>query len=208
MSLITGSPEGNVVSQEEIYLSSAPYIYFQNVDANPLNNPDANGFYWGLSGTTEQPAYNLGCVTEVSLAEGLTMNDVRCDTVGVKDTIQRRDYVDFKFTIQSLLPLSSSRHPLKLSAPTVETGVETIGIGTINNNLRYMLYAPIVYDEDAADWLMIHLHRGKFMDAWEISMNSGEAWAYGVTFRAYADTSKPAAQQFGVIRRQDASALT
>src|SRR5688572_15023477 len=103
--LVTGSAVGNVISQEELYLEGAPYIYFQNSEATPLFNPDAQNFYWGMSGSSANPAYLLGCIQDVSLTEGVTMNDVRCDTVGVKDTIQKRDYVEFQLTILSQLPL-------------------------------------------------------------------------------------------------------
>ena len=49
MSLITGSPAGTIESSEEIYVSKAPYIYFQDYRAKPWYNPDADGFYWQLT---------------------------------------------------------------------------------------------------------------------------------------------------------------
>src|SRR5215207_1231906 len=124
-SLVTGSAVGNVVSQEELYLEGAPFIYFQDDRANPLFNPDAQNYYWGLSGTTTYPAYLLGCIQDVSLTEGVTMNDVRCDTVGVKDTIQKRDYVEFSLTVLSQLPLTVLRHIMNLSVPSTGSGFET-----------------------------------------------------------------------------------
>lgn len=207
MALTTGTPLGNIVSQEDIFLEGAPYIYFQDASATPLNNPDVSGYYWGLSGTSLYPVYSIGCVVDVSLRESLTMNDVRCDTVGVKATIMRRDYVEFVLTIQSLFPLSVSRHTLKLSSPTVTTGLEKVGIGGINNNLKYMVYAPTVYDPDTGDLLIFHLHKAQFVDAWELAMRSGENWSFQVMLRAYADTTKPDSQRFGVIVRSDNSAL-
>src|SRR5512146_1880633 len=165
MPLVTGTPLGTITSQEELYVEGAPYIYFQDSRANPLNNPDANGYYWGLSGTAAYPVYLIGCVQDVSLTEGVTMNDVRCDTIGVKDTIQKRDYVEFNLTILSQLPLTVIRHVMNLgSVPATGTGYETVGIARINNSQRYMVYAPMVYDEEAAGWLMFHLHRAKFVD--------------------------------------------
>lgn len=203
-SIVTGSAVGNVDSQEELYLEGSPYIYFQDNRANPLNNPDAQNYYWGLSGTTAYPAYLLGCIQDVSLTQGLTMNDVRCDTVGVKDTIQKRDYVEFNLTILSQLPLTVIRHVMNLSAPSTGTGYETVGIGQINNSVHYMVYAPKVYDDDAAGWLMFHLHRAKFVDAWTMNMVYGGSWTLtGIKLRAFADDSKPAGQQFGVIKRFD-----
>jgi hypothetical protein len=202
MALATGSAVGNVVSQEELYLEGAPYIYFQDNRANVLNNPDAQSYYWGLSGTSTYPAYLLGCIQDVS--QGLTMNDVRCDTVGVKDTIQKRDYVEFNLTILSQLPLTVLRHILNLSAPSTGVGYETVGISTINNSQHYHVYAPKVYDESAAGWLLFHLHKAKFVDAWTLNMVYGGPWTLtGVKLRAYADDTKPANQLFGVIKRFD-----
>jgi len=206
--IATGSAVGNVISQEELYLEGAPYIYFQDDRANPLNNPDAQGYYWGLSGTTTYPAYLLGCIQDVSLTEGVTMNDVRCDTVGVKDTIQKRDYVEFQLTILSQLPLSVIRHVMNLSAPSTGTGFETVGIPQINNSIHYRIYSPKIYDESAAGWLMFNLHRAKFVDAFTLNMVYGGSWTLtGIKVRAYADDSKPANQLFGVIKRFDLARL-
>lgn len=203
-SLVTGSAVGNVISQEELYLEGSPYIYFQDNRANPLFNPDGQTYYWGLSGTTTYPAYLLGCIQDVSLTQGLTMNDVRCDTIGVKDTIQKRDYVEFDLTILSQLPLTVIRHVMNLSVPSTGTGFETVGIGQINNSVFYHVYAPKVYDDSAAGWLMFYLHRAKFVDAWTLNMRYGDSWSLtGVKLRAYADDTKPANQIFGVIRRAD-----
>jgi len=208
MALVTGTPIGNVDSQDEVYVEGAPYIYIQDYTANPLNNPDADGYYWGMSGTSSLPVFAIGCVQDVSLTEGVTMNQIRCDAVGDKGTIQRRDYVEFELTILSLFPLSTLRHILNLSAPTVGTNVEKVGIGAINNNRYYMAYTPKVYDPDTGDYVLFHLHRAQFVDAWTINMNSGEPWtATGLKLRAYVDDTKPANQSFGVIVRADESAL-
>ena len=146
MALVTGTPLGNITSQEDIYIDGAPNIYFQDHNANPLFNPDGNGYYWGMSGTTTYPAKELACVTDVSLEQGITANDVRCDTVGLKATIQRRDYVDFIFSLQSLLPLSTFADISNFSPATVITDLEKVGIGTIDNNQFWMVYAPKVYN--------------------------------------------------------------
>lgn len=208
MALITGTPVGNVDSQDEIYLEGAPYIYIQENTANPLNNPDGDGYYWGLSGTTALPVFNLGCVMDVSLSEGVTMNQIRCDAVGDKGTIQKRDYIELTVTIQTLFPFSTLRHVLNVSAPTVGTNVEKMGIGKINNNRYYMAYCPKVYDEDTGDYVLFHFHRAQFVDAWEIAMTSGEPWKVsGLKLRAYVDDTKPAGQAFGVVVRSDESAL-
>lgn len=206
MALVTGTPLGTIISQEEEYLEGAPYIYFQDNAANPRFNPDAQGYFWNLTGSATNPVINLGCIQNVSLTEGVTMNDVRCDTIGVKDTIQKRDYVEFNLEILSQLPLTVIRHVMNLGVPTTGTGFETVGIPRINNSQRYMVYAPMVYDEANAGWLMFHLHRAKFVDAWTLNMAYGEAWTLtGIKIRAYADESKPAGQIFGVIRRAEPS---
>lgn len=208
MAILTGTPVGNLLTQEEIYLEGSPYLYFQDYTANPFKNPDGNGYYWDLSGTSTYPVYSIGCVQDVSLTEDVTMNDIRCDTIGVKGTIQKRNYVEFNITILTLLPLSQLRHMLKLSSPTVVTDAEFAGIGAINNNQFYMVYAPTVYDQDTGDLLIFHLHKAQFVDSFTIDMAYGEPWKVtGLKLRAYADETKPAAQRFGVIVRQDPSAL-
>lgn len=203
--IATGTPLGNVISQEDLYLEGAPYIYFQDYRANPLNNPDVQGYYWGLSGTTQYPAYLLGCIQDVKLGEGITMNDVRCDTVGVKDTIQKRDYVEFQLTILSQLPLATLRHLLNLSTPTTGTGYEKVGIPQINNSIRYHVYAPKVYDSSApVSWLLFYLHKAKFVDAVDLNMVYGGSWTLtGLKLRAYADDTYPPEQLFGMIARFD-----
>ncbi len=207
--LVTGAPLGTINAQEEIYLNSAPYLYFQDATAPLLWNPDADGFYWNLSGTSTYPVNRIGCIQDVSLSEGLTINQIRCDSVGDKDTVQRRDYIEFAFSFTSLLPLSVLRHTLKLgSAPTVVTDYEKQGIGAINNNLFYHFYAPLVYDDDGGDFVAITLHRAKFVEAFTVNMRSGEPWMVeGIRARAYADETRPAAQKFGTIIRFDRSAL-
>jgi hypothetical protein len=206
MSLLTGTPAGSVIEQDELYLEGAPYIYLQDYRANPLFNPDAQGYYWGMSGTATYGVYNLGCVESVTLTEGVTMNDVMCDAVGVKDTVQRRDYVELDLTISSLFPLSATSILLNVSQAESVAGEESVGIGGINNQRRYMVYMPKVYDADSADWLVMHLHKAKLVDAWTINMTGGEAWNLtGVKIRAYADTTKPDSQRFGVIKRFDAT---
>ncbi len=197
--IATGTAVGNVISQEDLFLEGAPYIYFQDNRATPLNNPDAQTYYWGLSGTTTYPAYLLGCIQNVSLTQGLTMNDVRCDTVGVKDTIQKRDYIEFQMTILSQLPLQTLSKILNLSPATTGTGFETVGISQINNSISYHVYAPKIYDDTVPAWLMFYLHKAKFVDAWTMNMVYGGPWTLTGNY--------PANQLFGVIKRFDTSRL-
>jgi hypothetical protein len=207
--LITGYPLGNIQAQEEVYLDGSPYIYFQDASAPLLNNPDASGFYWNLSGTAAYPVMRVGCNSNVSLTEGLTINQIRCDTVGDKGTIQRRDYIELAFEFSSLLPLSIAAELLKLgSTVTSGSGFEKVGIGQINNNKYFHAYLPKVYDTVAGDYVSITLHRAQFVDAFTIGMASGEPWMVsGMKLRAYADETKPPAQMFGTIIRYDPSAI-
>lgn len=208
MTLTTGTPLGGGVSQEDLYIEGAPTLFFQDYRANPLNNPDNQGYYWGMSGTAVYPWNELGCITDVKLSEDVTMNDVRCDTDGVKDTIQKRNYVEFTLTIVSLFPFSELAKIMNLSPATVTTGVESVGIGQIDNTIHYMIYAPKVYSETDNDWLMMHLHKAKFVDAWELPFTYGDSWKLsGIKVRAFADTTKPAKQIFGVLKRFDQSAI-
>ena len=208
MTLSTGTPLGTGVTQEALYIEGAPTIFFQDYRANPLNNPDASGYYWGLSGTTPYPWNELGCITDVKISEDVTMNDVRCDTVGVVDTIQKRNYVEFTATIVSIFPFSVLSKMMNLSPATVGSGVESVGIGQIDNTLHYMMYAPKIYSEADNDWLLFHLHKAKFVDAWELPFTYGEAWKLtGIRIRAFADNTKPSNQLFGTIKRFDASAI-
>lgn len=207
--LITGYPLGNIDAQEEIYIDGSPYIYFQDASANLLNNPDADGYYWNLSGTSTYPVGRVGCNQSVSLTEGLTINQIRCDTVGDKGTIQRRDYIELAFDFSSLLPLSLAKDLLKFgSSVTTVSGFEKTGIGRINNNKYFHAYLPKVYDTEAGDYVSMTFHRAQFVDAFTIAMNGGEPWMVsGLKLRAYPDETKPADQLFATVIRYDPSAI-
>lgn len=209
MALVTGIPLGTITSNDEITLEGAPNIYFQDALANPLNNPDADDYYWGLSGTAAYPVFQLGCYVDVSLTEDITINTVRCDTVGDKATVQKRNYIELTLTLQHFLPLSIlSKVGGFGDTPTSGSGVEKVGIGKINNNQYWHVYMPKVYDEDTGDYVLIHMHRAQFVDAWTIGMRSGDPWQMtGLKIRGYADETKPQTQQFATIVRADASAI-
>jgi hypothetical protein len=208
MPLVTGSPIGNLDTQEDLYLEGSPNIYFQDYLADPLFNPDADGFYWNLSGTSTYPAFEVGCPTDVSLTEDITINDVLCDNVGVKDTIQQRNSLQFEFTIQSFFPLQTLRHMLGGGVVTETAPTQKFGFGPINNDQRWMVYAPKVYNTDVGDYVWIHLNKAKFVEAWTIDMPFGSPWQVtGLRLRAFADTTKPQAQYFGMMGRADASVI-
>lgn len=212
MALITGAAIGNVLSQDtEILIEGAPWLYLQDFRASHLFNPDGDGFYWQLSGTTTYPVYSLACYEDVALGQDLTVNAVRCDKIGDTAVIQKLNHLEFTFALSTIFPLTTTRPILRGSAVTVDTGpgLEKMGIGQINNTQYWRLYLPKVYDEDAADYVSITIHRAQFVDAWTIAMPSGDKWVIGgITAWGLADDSLPTAQQFATIIRSDLSAIT
>jgi len=207
MTIVTGSPLGNILSQEEKYLEGSPYLYIQDYRAGALNHPDANGYYWNLSGTSTYPIYSLGCIQDTKLTEDVTLNMIRCDTVGDKAAIQRRNFLTVEFQLNSLLPLSVTAVLMNMFNSTTVSGKEYVGISKINNNIYYQLYAPKVYDEVAGYWIMMQLHRcqitGNFV--WDMALSGHKLTGIKVT--ALIDETKPANQLFGVLARMDQSAL-
>lgn len=206
MSLSTGSPVGTILQQDDIYVDGAPYVYFQEYDdGHYLNAPDSDGFYWNLSGSTAAPVYEIGCVQDVSLTEDVTINMVRCDNIGDRAAIQRRNRLEFNLTIATLFGLPTLSKLLKLGTVTTNSGEdEKVGVGDINNNRYYRVYLPKVYDEDEGDYVAITLHKCQFVDAWSIGMTLGEPWKInGIKIYAFADASMPTAQKFATIIRGD-----
>lgn len=208
MTLVTGTPLGNIDTQEEIYIDTAPTIFFQDYNAGLLNTPDAQGFYWGLSGTTVYPVYQMGCVEGVQLAGNIQMNDIMCDTVGSKGVIQKLNYIDLTFTLKTMLPAAHLAKVLRAGPVTTVSGkTEQFGFGQPNNQQFYHVYTPSVYDETAGDYIAVTLFKAQFVDSWQIAFNYATPSTVGVTFRAYADDTKPAAQLFGSFLRSDISAI-
>jgi hypothetical protein len=209
LALVTGSAIGTIEAAESIFMEGAPSIFFQDANATPLYNPDGGGFYWNLSGTAAYNVYEVGCPTNLSLTENLTVNDVLCDNLGTIATIQQRNYIEFTFDIQSFFPFQTLRHLLKFGSVTETPPTQKMGIGKVNNNLYYHAYAPKVYDVDVGDYVWIYLSRCQFVDPWTINMAFGTPWvATGIKLRAFVDTTKPAAQQFGMFGRSDFSVIT
>lgn len=209
MALFTGVPRGNVISQEEVYLEGAPWIYYQDAAASELSNPDADGFYYGLSGTVQYPVYSLACYEDVQLASDMTVNAVRCDKSGDKAAIQKLNHLEFTFSLSTIFPLTTLSPIVRGSTVTVTTtDFEKMGIGPINNNAFYHVYLPKVYDEVAGDYVLFHIHRAQFTGAWTLQMPSGNRWLVtGIAAWGYSDDNKPAGQEFATIIRRDPSAL-
>lgn len=209
MTLITGSAMGEAETQDEIYVEGAPTIWFQDNRAPEMYNPDADGFYWQLSGTSTYKVYELGCVNGVQLTEKMTMNDVICDAVGIKASVMRRDYLEFNLTVQTIFPLEYFQALCKGGTVTTSGGVQKMGLGAVNNNQFWHLYAAKVYDESVGDYICFTAHRCQFVEAFTLDFRYGNNWQItGLKARAYADTSKPSAQQFMTVIRLDPSELT
>jgi hypothetical protein len=207
MALVTGTPFGTITAQEDIYLEGAPTIYFQDARATPGYNP-LNGFYWQLSGTATYPVYEIGCPTDVTFTENITMNDVLCDNVGVKAVVQQRNYFEFSFSIMSFFPLTVLTNLLKGGTVVSASPTQLMPLGKINNDQFWHLYAPKVYNEIDGDYVWIYLHKTQFVDAFSIAMTLGNPWkATGLKMRAFVDSTKPAAQQFGMFGRSDLSVI-
>ena len=209
MGLLTGTPLGTITTPESIYLEGAPYIYYQDATPNEAFSPDAQGYYWGLSGTASYPVKLLGCVNGVTLSENLTLNDVRCDNIGDVAAVQRRHYLELSLSIQTIFPFSILADIIKSPQTTYSSGgLQKMGIGAINNNQMYHFYMPKVYDDLTGDYLSITLHRAQIVDAFSLAMTMGENWKLnGLKIRAFADDTKPSAQSFATIVRSDASAI-
>jgi len=210
MSLVTGTPVGNLDTQETLFSSLAPTIFIQDNTASPLFNPDSDNFYYGLSGTSVYPVYEIGCVSDVVLSSNLTINDVMCDNVGVKDSVQQLNYLEVTFTLKSLFPFSTLTKLISGGAVTLNAGdhTEKFGVGKINNQQFWMVWMPVVYDESAGDYFAVHFHKAKFVDPWTWNFPFGDTSTItGLKLRAFADTSKPSAQTFATVLRSDISAL-
>lgn len=208
MALVTGTPEGLIITQDNIFVEGAPFIYYQDARADLLNNPDADGFFYGLSGTNQFPVFELVCYEDVTLSEDLEINAVRCDREGDIAVIQKRNHLEFSLALSTLFPLSTTTALIKGSEVTVSGSVEKMGLGPINNNQFWHFYLPKVYDEAEGDFVSITIPRGQFADAFNIAMVSGDKWMIGgITLWGLTDPTKPANQIFATIIRADADAL-
>lgn len=201
------TPTGTITAMADTFLEGAPNFWFGGVLKYA---PDGDGFYWGLSGNAANPLYKIGCFTDFKMRDAVQMTEVRCDTVGVKATIQKRSYVEVQFTLVSLLPLSILKFIVSKGG-TVTTNAtehsEKMGIGEINNEFITKAYFSRIYDPDNGDYVSFTGHRCQFVDMFEIAFNYGAPWQIGVRLRMHADTSLPTSQMFATVIRYDPSAL-
>lgn len=208
MALVTGTPLGTTTAQDDLYIETAPSLWFQDYSADLLNKPDGDGFYWGLTGSATYPIYELQCYEDVQLAASIEGTNVRCDTVGDKAQIQKVSYIDLTFTLKTLMPLSILTHILRGGAVTTSAGeYEKMGIGQPDNQQYWHLYGASVYDATAGDYVCFTGHKSQFVDAWTIAFGYGEPATLAVTMRIFADSEKPSDQLFMTLVRGDASAI-
>ena len=200
------TPTGTVLTASDVYMEGGPEFWLGGV---PKYSPDTDGFYWGLTGTVANPLYKIGCYTDFRFRDNIQMQEVRCDTVGVIATIQKRAFLELSFTLHTLLPLAQMRYFMRGAAVTTNLAehAEKMGLGDINNNLFWPVFLSRVYDQDAGDWFSITGHRAQIVDVWEIAMTFGMPWQMGVKMRLNADLTKPATQRFATIVRYDPSLL-
>lgn len=208
MALVTGTPIGVLTNQDSIFVEGAPYIFYQRYEAPYQYNPDAQQYFYGLTGSPTYPVIALACYESVQLVGDVTVNYVRCDKIGDKAAIQKLNHLSFDFRLSTLFPLTTSAPIIRGSTPTTLTGFEKMGLGIINNNIYYHVYAPKVYDEQAGDFVSITIHRAQFVGAWTMTMPYGNKWLLeGITIAGLIDESKPAGQEFATIIRVDPSAI-
>ena len=210
MALVTGTPDGLVITQDEIYVDAAPPVFFQEIGPSVglLHNPGPDGFYHGLSGTTNYPVFQMGCIEGYSIASNIEINDIRCDTVGNKGTIQKMSHLDLTFTLKTLFPLTTVRHIMRGGPVTTTDGVEKMGIGQPNNQRYFYVYAPTVYDNETGDFFSITGFRCQFVEQWTLAQTYGQQASMDVTIRMFADETKPADQLYASIFRADPSAVS
>lgn len=210
MPLVTGTPLGQINTQDDLYIDTAPTIFFQErcTGVNPLFNPDGDGFYWQLSGTTTCPVHELRCYDTVQWAGTYEINAIRCDTTGDQGAIQKLNSLDLTFNLKTMFPLDTLRHILRGGAVTTTAGAtEKMGIGQPNNNRFFRVYFPSIYDEENGDYVAVTIHKAQFVETWTVAFNYGQPSTMGVTVRGFADTSLPAAQLFATVIRADPSAI-
>lgn len=205
--MITGAPLGSITQAEELYLESAPQIYM--ADYRGYYGDTTNGRHVSLSGTSTYPVYAIGCTTSVSFSDNLTTNEVRCDSVGSKDLIIKRNHLEVKFTLQSFLPFGILSALMNGGTVTTNLSEHTtvFSLGNINNAQYWRFYLPKVYDDVAGDYVSMTFHRCKIISSGELSMGYGTTWQLPITVWALADESLSAAERFATILRADFSAI-
>ncbi len=206
MTLSTGTatPTGQIITGEGIYIEGGPEVYFQNYAAPERFNPDANGFYWGLSGTSTNPIYQFECYDDFQFMDDVTNNPITCQNLGEVANLQRRNHVGVTFTLKSLLPFDILSRVLRGGSVTVDAtdDTEAFGLGEINNPFFHVFFSR-VYDVDTGDFISVTIHKARFVEASPLSTPYADAWNIPVTMHGFADTTKPRDQRFATVLRLD-----
>lgn len=197
-------PTGTINATEDIFVEGGPDAWLGGV---LKYGPDANGYYWGITGTQSQPVQKIGCYQNWQLNDNLTVNDIRCDTVGVVGNVTRRNYLEITFDLQSFLPLSQLKKLLRWSSSLTVADAEYAGIGEVNQQDYHLLYFSKIYDDTADDWVSFTATRVQFQQSGAIQFRYGEPWVVGITARCYANDDLPSEQRFATVVRYDPSAL-
>lgn len=200
-------PTGTTVSAEDIFVEGGPNIYFGQ---SLQYNPDDDGYYHSLVGAVDTPVYKLGCYENFRFQDNVSVNEIRCDNLGLVKTSQTRDYMVATFDLKSLFPLSTLTHILRggTVAWNDAENAEKMGLGEIDNSVFWKFFFSQVYDEDAGDFVSVTGHRCQFTGNFQLQTPYSGAWTItGIEVRMYADDTKPAAQRFATVIRVDASAL-
>lgn len=201
------APTGTITSSEDIFIEGGPEFW---IGGEPQNNPDSDDFYWGIVGTAANPAYLIGCYESFLFRDNITINDIQCDAVGVRSSIQKRNYLDITFTLKSLLPLEHMSRFMKGGGVTNNDteGTQKFGFGEIDNNTYYMVFFSRVYDDVTGDCFTFTGHRCQVVDAFELAAVWGQPWTLtGFVVRCFADDTKPDSQLFGTAVRIDPSVI-
>lgn len=215
MTLITGTPVGNVITPPELYLDQPPTFWIQEryttagATVGLLNRPDSDGFYWNLSGTTANPVYEVGCYENFVVSDVRTINMVRCDTTGNRTAIQKRDALNITFTLKAPFPLATVAKLLNLGPVTSTPGAtEKVGIGLIDNSRYFYAYFASIYDQVTGDYVNFTGHRVQFTNAWQWTFVYGQPATFTIQASCFADTDKPSDQYFATVIRADPSSIT
>lgn len=196
-------PTGTIETAEDIYIESGPTVWF---GGEAQYSPDTDGFYHGIVGTVGNPVYRLGCYENFRFQDNVTINEVRCDTTGLVQTTQVRDFLVATFDLKSLLPFTMLRHLLRGGAVTTNPAedAEKFGLGIIDNTAFYKFFFSRIYDATAGDFVSVTGHRCQFTGNFQIQTPYAQAWMItGVEVRMFADESLPIDQRFATLIRVD-----
>ncbi len=199
-------PTGTINEADDIYIEGGPDLW---IGDDLQYGPDSNGYYWGITGTVANPVQKLGCYENFQIQDNVTINEIRCDTVGVVGNIVRRNYLEITFDLEQLLPLEQLKVLLRWSSSLKDpaTDTEYAGIGEINQQDYHIIYFSRIYDADAGDWVSWTATRVQFEWSGAIQMRYGQPWMVGVRMRCFANADLPSNQRFATVVRYDPSAV-